>query len=299
MRSKSSITLFRYTSQLAERLRSLGRERTAETYTAAVKSIMSYMNGADIKLQKIDSLLISSYEAFLLRRGLKSNTTSFYIRNLRAIYNRAVEENLITDVRPFRRVYTGVCKTLKRALDSQTIRSIAQFKTSDTSLQMAADLFMFSFFAHGMAFTDIAYLKWSNIQNGYLVYNRRKTSTQIVVRWEKCMAEIAEKYRTVSSQYIFPIIKGTNPRREYLTAAHSTNKKLKRIGEILEITIPLTFYVARHSWASIAYTKQVPISVISRAMGHNSESTTRIYLASLDNSEVDNAGRLVLRSISF
>ena len=89
----------------------------------------------------------------------------------------------------------------------------------------------------------------------------------------------------------------TDARNQYKNAAHLVNDKLKKIGRQLGLAIPLTSYVARHAWASIAKSKNIPISTISEAMGHDSENTTRIYLASLDTSVVDKANSLILKSL--
>ena len=94
-----------------------------------------------------------------------------------------------------------------------------------------------------------------------------------------------------------PIDTQQEERRQYQNAGHFVNRRLKRIGEKLGLAIPLTSYVARHAWASLAKSKNIPISTISEAMGHDSEATTRIYLASLDTSVVDRANRLILKSL--
>lgn len=113
------------------------------------------------------------------------------------------------------------------------------------------------------------------------------------------MQDIVDKYDTSNSPYLLPIIKNSSreSRRQYVTAEHLVNCKLKRIGKSLGLSIPLTTYVARHSWASIAKSKNIPLSIISEAMGHDSESTTRIYLASLDTSTIDRANKIVLKSL--
>lgn len=301
MKPKKEITLRQYTSKLVQTLISSQRERTAETYISATNSLIKSLDRDDITLSKIDISVVSTYEYSLQRKGLARNTISFYIRNLRAIYNRAVDEELIADKRPFRRAYTGTSSTHKRAVEPKIIRSIAQLDLSHSrSIQMAADIFLFSFYTRGMAFVDIASLKWEQVKNGYLIYRRRKTGQQIVILWEPCMQQIAERYSdNIPNRYIFPIIKGKNPRQEYLSAAHNINRNLRKLGKNLQLNTPLTLYVARHSWASIAYSEQIPIQTISRALGHNSESTTRIYLASIDNSAVDLANKQVLQTISF
>ena len=146
-------------------------------------------------------------------------------------------------------------------------------------------------------FSNMAFLKKKDLQGGILSYRRKKTSQQLFIKWEKPMQEIIDKYDTGESLYLLPIIKenGTDSRTQYKNSAHLVNDKLKKIGEQLGLENPLTSYVARHSWASIAKSKNIPVSTISEAMGHDSESTTRIYLASLDtSSSVDKANSIVL-----
>lgn len=219
------------------------------------------------------------------------------MRNLRAMYNRAVECELTFHRNPFRDVYTGVDKTVKRAIPQDAIKRLRDLNlNSRPSADLARDIFMFSFYTRGMSFIDIAFLRKEDIQNGILSYRRKKTNQHIVVKWEKQMQEIVDKYDTVNSPYLLPLIKnvGQDERRQYLTAAHRINRNLKTIGKQLGLSMPLTCYVARHTWASIAKSKNIPISVISEAMGHDSESTTRIYLASLDTSVIDKANKLII-----
>ena len=114
------------------------------------------------------------------------------------------------------------------------------------------------------------------------------------------MQDIVEKYDNTTSLYLLPIIKpisNIEERKQYIYAAHNINHSLKIIGKKLEISVPLTMYVARHAWASIAKNKNVPLSVISEGMGHNSEATTRIYLASLDTVAIDKANNMILKLI--
>jgi integrase len=147
-----------------------------------------------------------------------------------------------------------------------------------------------------MSFIDMAYLKKKDLSNGILSYRRRKTGQQLFIRWEKSMQMIVKKYENPLSEYLLPIIKPKNgkERTQYQNAMYLINRKLKEIGKIVGVQIPLTMYVARHSWASVAKNKNVPISVISEGMGHDSEMTTQIYLASLDNTIVDKANSMIL-----
>lgn len=294
------ISLFEFSEAVVASTRAAGKYRTAETYASALRSFRRYTKGRDVALEEIDSDMMVAYEAYLRRGGVSANTSSFYMRNLRALYNRAVEKELIPPHNPFRHVYTGVDKTTKRAVSLDVIRQIKRMDlSSNRSLDFARDMFLFSFYTRGMSFVDMAYLRKSDLKQGVLVYRRRKTGQQLIVKWEACMQAIVRKYDVATSPYILPIITdpNVNDRSQYLKASHMVNRHLKSIGRSLMIPIPLTMYVARHAWASIAKSKNVPLSVISEGMGHDSESTTRIYLASLDNMAIDRANSLILRAL--
>ena len=223
------------------------------------------------------------------------------MRILRAVYNRAVEKELTEQRHPFKHVYTGIDKTVKRAVPLKAIKRIKELDlTMKPHLDYARDMFLFSFYTRGMSFIDMAYLKKSDLKNGILTYRRRKTGQQLTVKWENCMEEIVTKYAGRSvTQYLLPIITDplTDERKQYRNAIFRVNTALKEVARLADLQIPLTMYCARHGWASVAKSKNIPLSVISEGMGHDSEKTTRIYLASLDTSVVDRANSLILKSL--
>ena len=289
-------SLFSFMHSVIIQLRQLGKIRTSETYTATLKSFMEFREEQDVPLDGVNSDLMLLYEAHLKAKGVRMNTSSFYMRILRAVYNRAVEKELTPQKYPFRHVYTGVDKTVKRAVPVKVIKALKELNLSmKSSLDFARDMFMFSFYTRGMSFVDMAYLKKTDLQNGILTYCRRKTGQRLTVKWEKCMEEIIKKYPSNSSTYLLPIIKEQgNERKQYDNALHLVNYRLKDLSGMLKLQRPLTMYVARHSWASVAKVRNVPLSVISEGMGHDSEKTTQIYLASLEASVVDKANKMIL-----
>lgn len=121
----------------------------------------------------------------------------------------------------------------------------------------------------------------------------------LTIRWTGEMQSTLAKYPENTSAFLLPIIRRpeVNELYAYRNAAYNVNRNLKKIASMAGISMPLTLYVARHSWASAARSKGVPVGVISEGMGHDSENTTRIYLASLDTSVVDRANAVVLRSL--
>ena len=190
-------SLFNFMQGVIAQLQQMGKQRTSETYRCTLKSFMQFREDKDVLLEDIDSDFMLMYEAYLRGRGLTKNSTSFYMRILRAVYNRAVEKDLTVNRNPFKHVYTGIDKTIKRAIP---LKAIKQIKNLDLSLQpsldFARDMFLFSFYTRGMSFIDMAYLKKKDLANGILSYRRRKTGQQLFIRWEKCMQEIVDKYDT-------------------------------------------------------------------------------------------------------
>ena len=293
-------TLFEFMQKTIIQLKDMNKIRTSETYSVTLNNFMGFRKGVDVFIDEIDSDLMLRYESYLKDNCLSMNTISFYMRILRATYNRAVEKDIVTQCYPFKHVYTGTEKTVKRAISLKTIKQIKELDLSHSaSLALARDMFMFSFYTRGMSFVDIAYLRNKDLSNGILTYRRRKTNKKLYIKWEKCMQDIVDKYANHSTEYLLSIIKNPNQdaRRQYQTALDNVNLKLKQITEIINLSIPLTMYVARHSWANIAKSKNISISVISEGMGHSSETTTQIYLSSLDTSIIDKANMLILKSV--
>lgn len=293
-------SLFNFMESIIIKLKQNGKVRTSETYTSALNSFKKFRKDEDIMLDCLNSEVMEAYEAWHQSRGVAPNTISFYTRILRAVYNRAVEEDIVENKNPFRHVYTGVDKTIKRALPLPVIKKIKALDLSLTpALDYARDMFMMSFMLRGMSFIDMAFLRKTDLQNGYITYRRRKTGQKLVIEWTNEMQLILDKYPENASDYLLPVIRnpGTNERCTYHNMGYNINHNLKAVAKVVGVTIPLTLYVARHSWASIAKSKGIPLSVISEGMGHDNEATTQIYLASLDTSAVDKANSLILKSI--
>lgn len=309
-KSASEGSLSNFMEGLIARMIQNGRIRTAETYRSALNSFRRFLanrqvreegqRGDDVMLCGITAGMMEDFEAWQKLRGNSQNTVSFYTRILRAAYNRAVEEEIIENRNPFRHVYTGVDKTAKRALPLQMIKKIKRLDLAPGSpLDFARDMFIMSFMLRGMSFVDMAYLRKSDLANGHVTYRRRKTGQQLTIEWTKEMQKILSKYPENRSEYLLPIIrnKGVNERCAYRNVGYNINHNLKTMAKMAGLDFRLTMYVARHSWASAAKAKGIPVSVISEGMGHDSETTTQIYLASLDTTVVDRANSIILKEL--
>lgn len=277
---------------------SSGRLGTARNYIRARNSLAQYLGPADVTFVSMTKDFVSGYGAFLQRRGLVRNSISFYMRIWRAVYNLAVKNLFVEQAYPFSDVYTGVDRTRKRAVGETVVSRLFRLDLSrSASLTLARDMFLFSYCTRGMAFVDMAYLRKDDIRGGSIHYVRRKTGQPLCVRMEPCIRHIVDRYADRSEVYVFPILKSEDPEKTYAryqVALNYYNRQLKQLGRMLHLDSGLTSYVARHSWATAARNHNIPVSVISAAMGHQSEKTTQIYLAMLEDSVIDSANQEII-----
>lgn len=280
------------------------RHGTAMTYRNAYQRFKEFRAGVDLTFDQLTSDMIEEYEAWLTNRGLMQNTIRFYLRTLHTLLYKAVDEGLLSDNNKlFSHVRLAYVPTTKRAISVDEIRAIQQLKLPSNSIQtFARDLFMFSFYTRGMSFVDIAYLKKKDLKDGLLSYCRKKTNQQITIAWEHELQEIVNRNsaHTENTPYMLPIIKNLDETEyvQYKRMQVNINRALKRIGTMAGLKRPITMYVARHSWASIARDMDISISIISEGMGHQSCKTTQIYLDTLDTSKINEANRRIIGEIN-
>lgn len=290
-----------FVNQLRTQFLQQNKLRLAETYQSALNSFSLYINKVEILMEDIDSKMIEGYESYLKQKKLTLNTISFYMRILRAIYNRAVKSGVIADKKPFDHVFTTMTKTAKRAIPIQVIQEIAQAHITNKNEALARDLFLFSFYTRGMSFVDMAYLKKTDLNNTYLIYKRKKTGQELKIAWRKEMQELVDRNSSKDGVHLLGILDENSTkslRFQYHYTQCIINTALKRLGKQLNLETNLTMYVARHSWATIARQKNIPLSVICDGMGHNSEKTTQIYLQSVDAEAIDRCNDKLIAAIS-
>ncbi|MDR2627464.1 MAG: site-specific integrase, partial [Dysgonamonadaceae bacterium] len=335
------ISLAWIAATLSRELKANGRDRTANAYLTASKGITEFTGRSDLLLGDITAGLLCRYDEYLIRLGKEPNTVSFHMRNLRAIYNKAVRRELIAPPSEslFSHVHTGVYETRKRALSNEELHVLSRLSIDnlpeeeavaieepvveveepvavETLLALDPDVatsvtsapapeatpatpaaqprrsllsetlyctllyFLFCFHARGMAFIDMAFLKKNSIRDGCIHYRRKKTGKEMSVKITAPMQGILDYFssRVEDSPYLFPLIhpREGDERRQYETALTLQNRRLKVLGKIAGIRSILSTHVARHSWATVAKKKNVPLSVISECLGHRDERTTII-----------------------
>jgi site-specific recombinase XerD len=307
-------TIGAFSEKLASELEREGHQRTANTYRTTAARFLAFNNGQDPGTDQLSTTLISDFQASLKGEGCSMNTISFYMRTLRAIYNKAVAEGR-TPRRAenlFDGVYTGVAITRKLALTSKELAILSGFDPTIASNQnrknrlpnnlgQALAMFLFCYHARGMCFVDMAYLKKSNLRGDTISYHRHKTDQLIELRVLPTMRRIIDWFAplTAGSEYLFPIITDSHKDTllQYTSGLRLQNKRLKKIAELCGIKKRFSTHSARHSWATVAKSASLPLAVISEGLGHSNQRTTEIYLASLERSVLDHASRVVSNAI--
>ena len=318
----SGNTLCAYTERLASGMEHNGCRRTARAYRSAAARLKAFNNGRDPMPEQLTPEFMMTFQQSLLAEGCNQNTASFYMRTLRAIYNKAVAEDRIARAaeNPFVGVYTGSSPTRKRALSQTDLATLSALdptltegrtegRTADEvagqhlpeSLSRALAMFLFCYHARGMCFVDMANLKKADLQGNTIRYRRVKTGQTIELRVLPAMRRIIDWFapRTVGSRYLFPVITDPtkDPSLQYESSLRIQNIRLKRIAVLCGITVRISTHCARHSWATVARNAGLSLTVISEALGHNHQRTTEIYLASLEQSVIDRASQMVSEAI--
>ena len=294
-------SFYHFATQEIKRTLTAGQLGTARNYRTALNSLHTFCHNRDLGFEHITPRLIGSYEQWLKQKGICLNTISCYMRSLRSLYNKAAEQGLTERQHPFDQVYTGVERTAKRSISLTSLRRLQTLPlAAGTPHSLARDLFLFSLLAYGMPFVDMAFLKKSQIRNGYLTYYRHKTGRRIHIRLEAPLQSIIERYRQPAGDYLFPIIHSSEPTeayRQYRTAIGYYNRLLKQLARRCDIHENLTSYTSRHSWASLAYESKVSLPVITQALGHATPQTTLIYIRDINSKALDRANRRIISKL--
>ena len=293
---KPQFYLLRYINAQIERKQELKKVGMAAAYKSTRSSLAKFIGRPDVRMSEVDLAFVRRYEDFLYSNGASGNTVSYYLRNLRSLYNQAVTDGYHPRGEyPFAKAQTRPAKTVKRALSRTDMQNLADLNLeNEPELEFTRDLYLFSFYAQGMAFVDIVLLKKTDICNGVLTYSRHKSKQLIRIVVTPQMQGVIDKYNT-ENEYLFPIISGeyASGYQKYRLALGRINRHLKKIAVVADIKVPLTTYTARHTWATLARDYGAPISVISAGLGHTSEEMTRVYLKDFDVSMLNQVNSIV------
>lgn len=289
----------------AKDLRRNGQPGTAEFYRQAISSFKSFA-GEHFTFGSVTPKWLMRYERWMVdgdtekKRPAKSITTvGMYCRALRTVFNLAIEKKKINPSQyPFgkNRYVIPTSKGRKMALTEAQKDKVLSFRTLDPVVRKAVDLWIFSYFCYGMNFADIARLRFGDIKDNVIVFDRTKTKN---TERDRSFIEIPVKERTWEiikawgnwagsmnpNAYVFPILRDGLTLDQINNRVHDfiadTNDGLKSACASLELP-RMTTYWARHTFATVAYKKGAGIEFIQKALGHADVKTTQAYINSFD-----------------
>ena len=291
-RSRVRVTVFTAFSEKIEELHNAGREGYSRVFKAVLGVFKTFRDGKDLFLSDLTPKVLESWISYLKNdRSASDNTINNYLRTTRTLFLYAIKREWVrSEYYPFReiRVSEFNTETSPRALDDEKLEKLLKLETYP-DLQFAKDIFVFSFFGRGISFIDIAHLKPGNVQDGNIIYERKKLAKKPIrvtfpIRRE--INDILERYRDPKRGYLFPILNENKhiTEQQKLDRIKKVSKKinmdLKTIGKQVGIE-GLTTYWSRHTYASYMFRKGMPVMMIKESLRHKNLKTTEIYLKSL------------------
>jgi integrase len=296
------IDFFDYTQKLIDEMVSIKKIGNARIYKSVMKVLQTYRNGKKLSFQELNYEFLKKFEYdFFTKDSNSINGLSTYMRTIRAIYNKAIKDGISQEENyPFKLYKIKSEATQKRAISINHINSIEKlYFDEEHPLFHTRNYFLLSFYLMGIPFADLAHLKKANIIEGRIQFSRQKTNRKYDISLTEKSNTILNYYlkKYSGSEYIFPIINRSNPIEQYKDvewARNRYNKKLQKIAGLCGIEKNLTSYVSRHSFATLAKNKGIPITAISEMLGHESVKTTQVYLDSLPSDMIDKYHRDIL-----
>ena len=289
--------------EVAKRFTALKKESTRLTYERTVKHIETFVSkGQTNILDEVNKAWLTAFDNYLAESNPSPNARALHFRNLRAIFNYAIDEELTANY-PFRRFKIKTVKTDKRSLSVAVLRQVFTYPIEDWQEQYR-DMFKLSFMLMGINFADMLNLKRSDMREGRIVFNRHKTARLYSMKVEPEARVLIEKY--AGTDHLLSIMDG---RKDYLQYVRQTNNALRKIGDCERsglggkkthhaICPELSTYWARHTWATIAASLDIPKETIAAALGHGGNTVTDIYI-DFDRRKVDEANRKVLDYVLY
>lgn len=292
---------FDYSQKLISKMLAIRKTGNAIVYQTAVNKLLQYSNNPKLKFSEIDYAYLEHFKHSLILQGLKTNSISNYFRSIRAIYNKAIKEKLVDrSLYPFFDIKISSEKTPKRAISKQDIVLLEQSlnKLNEKGYK-AVQFFLLSFYLRGISFTDLAYLKHSDIVGHRILYKRRKTHKEYSIKLFPETKEIISYFG--QEKYLLPIIPESitedslEAKKLINQWIKNTNKHLKKTAVYLGIESPITTYVARHTFATTAKKLGYSNELIAEALGHEyGNKITNIYLDDFDTELLDEMHRKVI-----
>ena len=272
----------------------------AQSYQTAVNRLIGF-TGKELTIDKISFSLLSDFDTQLIKDGLSVNSVAVYMREIRALLNKAIKKKLLSkELYPFDDYKIKTEKTVNRPISQSELHTVKQYSlTVGSRLWHSRNMFLLIFNLIGISFIDLSLLKHYSIQGDRVLYRRRKTGTLYSIKLTAEALRIINLYKDENSEFLISYLRidGIPKKLERKTIAQNLktcNKYLKRLGKLCELPIPLTTYVARYTWANVAKSLGYPKDQIAEALGHEyGNRITGIYLDNYGNEVIDEMNKKV------
>lgn len=290
-----------------EKLEISGCIGNANVYKCAVNKLASYGKTSTLTFEQVNYTFIENFNACLLAEGMKVNGISNYMRTIRALFNKAIKEGIISaDCYPFSKFKIKNERTINRTLTVVEIASIATLKLEEGStICKYRDLFMLSYCLIGINFADLLTLTRENIVDGRIVFRRRKTHKVYSIHLHPQALKLLNKYLVEGTDrtkdFLLPyVVNKNNPanlKKDILQVIKNTNDYLIKIAKECQIEKPITTYYARYTWANVARSLGYSKDIIAEGLGHEyGNKVTGIYLDNYSNALIDEMNARIMYS---
>lgn len=279
-------SLLNFYQSIVDENKMKGAIRTAKTqqhYIDKLSKFASFLSFADIS-----PLWAKDYEKWLISRGNKPNTIASNFKCLNAILNKAVKMGLI-EKNPLKGYQIKTVNSKKNILSIEDINLLENYEIAPhfKGMELARDVFLFSFYMAGMRFSDVCKLKWEDVTDKEVVYTmgkseKRAGATRYIPITPK-VKQILERYKA-NKTFVFPILDKCDlnniEKVEYTIyiANNKLNRSIKILAKHAGIIKHVSMHIAKHSFASYAVKNNVNLFHISKLLGHTKLSTTEHYL---------------------
>lgn len=303
------VSLSKFMTSVIDELRQEGRYSTAYIYSYALNALTASLGGGEIYFSGLTRRSLKHFQQYLEERQCRYNTISTYIRALRAVYNRAVDRELIPgELRLFAGLKTGIASERKLAVTARQMNRLLNEENvavMPLAIKRAQDILKLMFQLQGMPFTDLVHLRKNELRDSQLICYRQKTGTELHVNVMPETMRLIERYRSKddSSGYLLNFLSGhasgENAFNEYRSLLRELNRNLAILASRSGIHgLHISSYTARHTWATLAKYCQVPEEVISEGLGHSSLEVTRTYLKSFEGRELSRANEVIMNYVN-
>lgn len=301
----SKLDVIKYGKAHIENLRKSGNIGNAICYSCAISKLTSFVNRENLFFEEINYRFLEQFTSQLLIDGLKVNSIALYLRTIRALFKRAIQEEILEHkYYPFTHYKIRHETTINRNLTLVEIKKIINHPlNSKSSYRHHKNLFLLSFCFIGVNFSDLLTLTRESFVDGRIIFRRKKTHKVYSILIHPIANDILKHYLSLpineGSQFVLPFVKNTNDpiklKKDISQAIKNTNSNIKKISNLAGIEKQITTYYARYTWANVAKGLGYSKDMIAEALGHNyGNKITGIYLDNYSNELIDEMNKKVL-----